>query len=404
VLWLKTLLGSPSNSAVSGALNTIGVLLEHYPAYRERFHEPEAHYEQRRLDMLNLQITPFQAYTALPGGNTAVIDTLLEDIRSKVYRPMQEAAIVQFNPEASEPFTFQQEQPGRSLNTEPIKQQLYQMVSTMQSGEIAITPDVTYPTTTVAELKKLVTLRAQIKTKISTTSTENRTNNIRRAFQSISGQIVRPGETFSFNKAVGEREVSNGFYEAIEYAYGEEVMGVGGGVCQASSTLYHAAVNAGMEIVKREQHSKPVNYCDMGMDATVLWTKNRKIDFSFKNNTDSPIYLVAAVQPETGRSKRLVAMCAIYGKDMGNVTYALEAKTMQELEPPTEPEYVKDKKAQYVTYTDQQKVVAKAQKGFVVDSYRVTYVDGVETERFYLFTDRYEPKPEQIYVGTQRRE
>lgn len=62
VLWLKTLLGSPSNSAVSGALNTIGVLLEHYPAYRERFHEPEEHYEQRRLDLLGLLLQGLAHY------------------------------------------------------------------------------------------------------------------------------------------------------------------------------------------------------------------------------------------------------------------------------------------------------------------------------------------------------
>ena len=73
------------------------------------------------------------------------------------------------------------------------------------------------------------------------------------------------------------------------------------------------------------------------------------------------------------------------------------------IEAPTEPEYVKDKNAEYVTYTDQQKSVSKAKPGYVVESYRVKYEGNTEVERAMLYSDTYEPKAEKIYVGVTRR-
>ena len=80
-----------------------------------------------------------------------------------------------------------------------------------------------------------------------------------------------------------------------------------------------------------------------------------------------------------------------------------ERKTVQELDPPDKPTYIKDKNATYVTYTDQQKSVSKAKPGYVVESYRVCYSGNTEIERVMLYTDTYEPKPERIYVGVTRR-
>ncbi len=366
-------------------------------------HTGDAH--QRLAAMEELAQTPYHAYSALPSGDTSVVDNVLSEIRTKVYRAPQDAALIEFNPQnTTNPFTFREEVVGRSLDTNPIKQKIYQMVSTLESGSIEIEPDIIQPQVTVADLQRLVTLRGSASTKISTRSTENRTNNIRRAFQLISGTIVKPGEQFSFNGIVGERSVENGFYEAIEYAYGEQTMGIGGGVCQASSTVYQAAVNAGMQITKREQHSLPVNYTDMGLDATVFWSKNRKIDFAFKNNTNYPIYIVSAVQTDPDNRKRWVAKVSIYGEDMGNVSYKLEAATTEVLQPPEETKTIRDKKETYVTYTDEEHVYQEAAEGYVVDSWTVKYVDGVETERIHMYTDRYEPKQKTVYVGIKTRE
>lgn len=358
--------------------------------------------DERRDAMEALMVTPYEGYTAMPGGDTSVIDNTLDSIRNYVYRAAQDASIVSFDPSKTDPFTFQEEVPGRYLDTEPVKEQLYRMVSTLESGEIALEPVEIAPQVTVEDLKKTVELRASAYTSISTTSTEERNNNIRRSFQLISGKVLQPGETFSFNDTVGERTEKNGFYPAIEYANGEHVMGIGGGVCQASSTVYIAAVQAGLQIIKREPHSDQVNYTDYGKDATVYWQYGRKIDLQFKNNTDGPIYMVAAVQSDPSNRKRLIAKVSLYGMSLGDVTYSLETKTIEELAP-GEDIIVQDKKAEYVTYTDQEYVERKARKGYVVESYRVKYVGGVEVERTLLYTDTYEARAKRIYVGVTER-
>ncbi|MBR4082261.1 MAG: VanW family protein, partial [Clostridia bacterium] len=215
---------------------------------------------QRRADMEQLLITPYQAYTATPGGDTSVVDSVLQQIKNLVYAAPQDARLLSFNPANSYPFEFQNEVYGRVLNTDPIKERIYQMVSTMESGTVEIVPDLIAPTVTVEDLKQNLTMRASVYTPISTSSTTERTNNIRRSFEKISGYILEPGKKMSFNSVVGKRTTDNGFYEAIEYAYGDEVIGVGGGVCQASTTLYQAAVVGGLEIVTREPHSDSVSY------------------------------------------------------------------------------------------------------------------------------------------------
>ena len=159
-----------------------------------------------------------------------------------------------------------------------------------------------------------------------------------------------------------------------------------------------------MTIVSRKPHSDAVNYTEYGKDATVYWNGRRKIDLVFKNNTGEPVYIVAGVQADPSNRKRLIAKVSMYGADMGDVRYEIEAVVTEELEPPAEPEYIKDKKAEYVTYTDQQKSVAKAQKGYVVESYRVEYTGNVVSDRVKLFKDTYEPKAERIYVGVSKRE
>ncbi len=359
---------------------------------------------QRKEAMEALEETPFEAYTATPSGDTSIIDSILQDIEYNVYRAPQDAQLLTFDPSLSYPFTFQQEVKGRYLDTEPLKEQLYRMVSTMESGDVEIVPQAIEPSVTVEDLKVNLTLRATAQTPIDYKSTENRNNNIRRAFQQISGTILKPGEKFSFNNIVGERTVKNGFYEAVEYAYGESRMGIGGGVCQASTTVYQAAVTAGMEIVEREPHSDAVGYASYGEDATVYWSGGRKIDLVFKNNTDHDIYITAAVESDASNSKRLVATVSIYGQDLGNIRYELESETVEVIPAPTEAKYIEDKDQTYVTYTDEEQQVSKAREGYVVESYRLTYENNVLISRELLYTDTYKAKQAQIYVGVTPRE
>lgn len=124
-------------------------------------------------------------------------------------------------------------------------------------------------------------------------SGEQRRSNLRLATSILNEYILYPGETISFNETVGERTEEAGFLPAPAYVDGDVKDEIGGGVCQVSSTLYAATAFAFLETVERECHFFPVNYMQLGTDATVTIPEGgRSVDFKFKNNKNYPIKIV----------------------------------------------------------------------------------------------------------------
>ena len=124
------------------------------------------------------------------------------------------------------------------------------------------------------------------------TNDSNRNTNLKLACRALNGKLVRPGETFSYNKTLGERTAEKGYKAAGAYAGNKTVQTIGGGICQVSSSLYYACLKADLEIVERTAHGFTVSYMPLGMDATVSWGT---LDFKFKNNTEYPIRIEAWV-------------------------------------------------------------------------------------------------------------
>lgn len=369
-------------------------------AWRQGHTSTDVH--EREAEMQQLRENPYYGYTLLPQGDTSVVDSVLDELSARVYRAPQDAVLLEFDPAKTYPFTFQEEVPGQMLNTDNLKTDIYRMVSTMESGELEIHLDVIPPSVTVAQLQETVALRGDEYTEISTSSTENRNNNIRRAFELISGTVIPPGGTFSFNGVVGKRTTERGFYPAVEYVYGKEKEGIGGGVCQASTTIYLAAVAANLEITKHTPHSMQVGYTTYGKDATVNMD-GKQIDFCFRNNTEGNIYIAASVQYAPNSSKRWICRVRIYGMSLGaGVSYKLEAEEVETIPIPEEPVYRKDTDATYVTYTDEEYEV-KGREGHITESYCVKYVNGVEESRTFLFRDVYNAAAPTIYRGTKER-
>ncbi|SFS55913.1 VanW like protein [Paenibacillus sp. 453mf] len=119
---------------------------------------------------------------------------------------------------------------------------------------------------------------------------KNRSHNIALAAKAIDSTVVFPGETFSFNEVVGMRTIEKGYKRAGIIVRGELSEGVGGGICQVSSTLFNAIDRAGLQIVKRYSHSRNVPYVLSGRDATVSWGGP---DFAFQNAYNEPILIRA---------------------------------------------------------------------------------------------------------------
>lgn len=123
-----------------------------------------------------------------------------------------------------------------------------------------------------------------------------RTHNIVLASNKINGQLLAAGSTFSFNDVVGERTAEAGFDDAPVMMDGKLVPGVGGGICQVSSTLFNAALLSGMDIVERTPHYAPVSYIPKGRDATVAWGY---LDFKFKNPYKHPVYILSVINGDS---------------------------------------------------------------------------------------------------------
>ncbi|WLD92662.1 VanW family protein [Alkalihalobacillus sp. AL-G] len=119
---------------------------------------------------------------------------------------------------------------------------------------------------------------------------ENRTHNISLAADAMDNYVIFPGEIFSFNKVVGKRTQEKGYMRAPVIVKGELQEGVGGGICQVSSTLFNAVDQAGLKIVERYSHSRRVPYVPPGRDATVSWYGP---DFQFSNKYNQPILIRA---------------------------------------------------------------------------------------------------------------
>ena len=117
---------------------------------------------------------------------------------------------------------------------------------------------------------------------------ENRVSNIKKACESISGSAVYPEKEFSFNELTGPRSRENGYKNAPVIVEGEKSNGIGGGVCQVSTTIYMAALNANLAITQHHNHSEAVMYAPDGNDATVVYGAK---DFKFKNNTNNTLYV-----------------------------------------------------------------------------------------------------------------
>ena len=175
--------------------------------------------------------------------------------------------------------------------------------------EYIIPLKVAYPnvTTSMLGIEAFPDLLSEFSTKYAV-SNKDRTTNLILAANKINGTVLMPGETFSYNRIVGERTIAAGYKEAPIYIEGRVENGVGGGICQIATTLYNAVLYSNLEIVERTNHQFVPSYANASRDATVVYGA---IDFKFKNNRDYPIKLTCFV--ENG-----IANFKIFGLKMEN--------------------------------------------------------------------------------------
>lgn len=218
------------------------------------------------------------------------------------------------------------------------------------------------------------------------TSNVNRSTNIRLATQKINGIVIMPGETFSYNQTVGKRTAAAGFKEAAVYSGGRVTTGIGGGICQVSSTLYNAVLLANLEIVERENHLFNPGYVKAGTDATVSWGGP---DFKFKNTRNYPIKVQCSTNNGT-------VLFNLYGlKEENEYEVSIEATITSYI--PYKTETQKDSNLE----EGQTKVIESGSSGCNSVTYRVLKSNGKEVSRQLISKDTYSPHNRVIAVGTK---
>ena len=179
---------------------------------------------------------------------------------------------------------------GRKLDVTATMKRLQEQ---LQEGKVEtlelVINESAQPTITDKDLVSITSILGSFTTYFDGSNT-SRAHNIHLASQKIHQTFIPAGGIFSFNQVVGERTPEAGYDDAPVFMGGRLVPGIGGGICQVSSTLFNAALLSGMDIVERDTHFAPVSYIPVGLDATVAWGY---IDFQFKNPYSHPIYVIA---------------------------------------------------------------------------------------------------------------
>ena len=214
----------------------------------------------------------------------------------------------------------------------------------------------------------------------------DRSTNLRIACRKINGAVLMPGETFSYNKALGPRTVAAGYRNGKIYSGGQVVDGIGGGICQISSTLYNAVLMSNLEIVERRNHQFVTSYVEAGRDATVVYGA---IDFRFKNTRKYPIRITAS-------AVNGIATVSIYGiKEENEYTFKFSTNTISTIAPTTK--YEEDSSLPAGT----EKVKQKGSNGRVTQTYITKLLNGKVVSTELLSRDTYSAMAKIIIKGTK---
>lgn len=244
--------------------------------------------------------------------------------------------------------------------------------------------EVTKPACTSEVLNQIQDLLGDCTTDVS--GTDARYTNVKVASGNINGKVLMPGESASASTMMKKRTAANGYKKAPQYVDGRSEDAYGGGVCQVSSTLYNALLDAELQIDERHPHSMLISYLKPSKDAAIA---DGAKDLRFTNNTENPIYIEAYC------SNRKLTF-NIYGVETrpSNREVVYESHTVYRSQPADIIKYDPSQPVGYTSSTGQRHPNAKSYLE------KVVYVDGQEVSRERLHTDSYSSSVKTIIQGT----
>jgi len=314
--------------------------------------------------------------------NKEKVNQFSERIAKIYYKPSTNATIQK----VGALFRITNENYGEVLDTKKLINDILKILDTKKSGEVTITFRKIRPSVRKEDLEKISDCLGEFTTKFDPTNIP-RTENVKIAASKINGSLILPNEIFSLSETIGPVTIENGFKVAKVIVNNEFVDGVGGGLCQIASTLYNAVLLSQLQVIERRNHSAEVTYVPLGRDATVA---SGSIDFKFKNNTDTAIYLESYCNKNTITIK-------LYGKNE-HIGESIKFET----------EIVE--KIPYKTVTEEDPTLPKGTKklkgpphyGYKVKTYMLKYKDGKLLSKKLVSYDYYKPVDAIYLIGTKK--
>ncbi len=349
---------------------------------------------QKRADLLErvlkLGFTPQEAIQYVFKGLEQVV---LDMQKSIDCIPVD--AEMEFKPNTSPYFFFKKEKIGFKLDLYDLVNEIIENLRKSNSFTIQLNPEQLNPSVFYDDLKDYANLRSSFYTSFNEKNS-NRKHNIALAIGKFNGLKIEVGQEYSFNSITGRRTEQNGYLPANIIVDKKYVEGYGGGVCQASTTLYNALLLAGNDFREVHSHSLVSSYVNMGFDAMVNYGTS---DLRWINNTKTPMYVRTYVN-----GNRVGVQ--VYGKpDDKNYTYKRVTEIEQEIEPPAD-EIIIDKTGKYsnlVNYTDESAYIEASHKGYKVRAILEKYDGDKLVEKKFLRRVSYNATKGVKVVGAKER-
>lgn len=319
------------------------------------------HYSRGELDYPTVEMTTAggkQDFTVRSAINEDSIDGAVKKVSENFDVQPVDAHVVKFEPTKAEKFTYADGTDGYLIDKTLVKSNIKDiLLQSTKTGAFGISTKKTKFKKSLDDVKANTKLIASHCTTAANVWASN--FNMELAIKSANGTVVKPGEVFSFNGMTGDTtNGSLGYVPSTAIVNGKYEQQYGGGICQASTTIYLAAIKADMEILERHAHQFASAYADRGLDATVDYGN---LDMRFKNNYDYPIYIATYVYD-------------YYGNGMDEI--------MVEIYGPLSTEYDEIVPVGWVTWAGSESYSAKGAK--------IYFKDGKEVKREYLPSGTYD--------------
>ena len=285
-------------------------------------------------------------------------------------------------------FIIEKEAEGRKMNLEATMLNVDSVMQTQKGGRAAIVAETTAPEVTYEDNEKVTDLIGSFSTKY-TAYDKNRNANLVVGCKYINGTIIPPDAVFSATEGLGDQTYERGYRDAGVYVNGKVEAGMGGGVCQITTTLYNAAIFAELGIEERSPHSMTVGYVPLGRDAAIA---DYYKDLRIKNDTGYPVYIEAY-------AANGVLQINLFGHEVHDAGRTVEFETVYEatIEKPADIVTEDPEKAE-----GEREVTSKGRIGAKVTVFKKVLQNGKQVSRERFSSSSYRAVADEVTVGTKK--